>query len=118
MPSLPTTAGAYAPTIAFPKLVGDLQIGDKNMLELTSGTGGQPKGGILVLNYDTADLEVVYYGEYSGGPFFYFLRRAMNGTLAVKHLDGANVMLYSYGSNLSIQAHLLNLEQRMQDAGF
>lgn len=115
MPDLPTSVGSsYAPTINSTTLTVDLN-SDDDRLDVTDGTGFQRGGGLVLI-----DTEVIYYGTFDSSEpnTVYDLKREMNGTVKANHAAGKSVTIFSYGNMLALQAHILNLEQRMQDAGF
>lgn len=118
MPDLPTTTGIYAPTVNSCTLTVNLDIGERNRIDVNDGTGLRRGGGLILV-----DAELIYYSIFdpSEPNVAYDLYRGMNGTSEVNHRVGdvPVVAIYSYDKSLlSMVAHLLNLEQRMQDAGF
>lgn len=115
MPDLPTAApNLYAATINGTTLTADLDIGERSRLDASDTTKAQRKGGLVLV-----DSELIYYAMYdeSEPGVVYDLMRGMNGTTEADHdVATAVVTFFSYEMNLlSMQAHILNLEQRLQD---
>lgn len=111
MADFPTTAGDFAPSIMGATLTADLDIGWTNHMEISDTAGAQVKGGVALV-----DSEPIYYGMFdpSDPGKLYDLQRGMNEVAEADHVIGASVTLFGYSSNAAQQAHILNLEARLQ----
>lgn len=115
MTILMTSGSAYTAVLVSPTLSTDLNIGDKNHVHISDTTGAQRGGGLILIG-----MEIIYYELFdpSDPGMLYDLHRGMNGTAEANHVATAPVTIYSYELGIaSMQAHILNLESRVQSLG-
>lgn len=114
MADLMITASAYTATANGATLTVDLVAGERNSMQCDT-TGAQRGGGLVQV-----ENEVIYYGIFdpSEPGVLYDLYRGQNGTIEDDHHSGAAVTIFGYEKGmLSLFAHVLNLEKRVQDLG-